>query len=76
MSFDVLKFEKDQLIFIDQTKLPDEEIYISTDNYERIAEAIERLEIRGAPLIGIAALYALALSTKKIQVNLKKHFRD
>lgn len=75
MSFDVLRFEKDQLIFIDQTKLPDEEIYISTDNYERIAEAIERLEIRGAPLIGIAALYALALSTKKNSSEFEKAFQ-
>lgn len=64
LEFDALKFENDKLIFIDQTKLPDEEVYISTDNYERIAEAIERLEIRGAPLIGIAALYGLALSIK------------
>lgn len=65
MKFHSLKFENDKLIFIDQTKLPDEEFYISTDNYERVAEAIERLEIRGAPLIGIAALYALALAIKK-----------
>ncbi|MGB9664855.1 MAG: S-methyl-5-thioribose-1-phosphate isomerase [Ignavibacteria bacterium] len=65
MEFYSLKFENDELIFIDQTRLPDEEVYISTDNYERIAEAIERLEIRGAPLIGIAALYALALAVKK-----------
>ena len=64
MSFFSLKFENDKLIFLDQTRLPDEEIYISTDNYERIAEAIERLEIRGAPLIGIAVLYGLALAVK------------
>lgn len=56
--------ENDKLIFLDQTKLPLQEIYIETDSYERIAEAIERLEIRGAPLIGIAAAYALALSVK------------
>ena len=59
-----IKFENDKLIFLDQTKLPLQEIYVDTDNYERIAEAIERLEIRGAPLIGIAAAYALALSVK------------
>jgi methylthioribose-1-phosphate isomerase len=62
-----LKFENDSLIFLDQTKLPFNEIYITTDNYERIAEAIERLEIRGAPAIGIAAAYGLALSQKKLQ---------
>ncbi len=64
MEFSALKFIDNRLVFIDQTRLPDEENYISTDDYNRIAEAIERLEIRGAPLIGIAALYALALSIK------------
>lgn len=59
-----IKFENDNLIFLDQTKLPLEEVYVTTDSYERIAEAIEKLEIRGAPLIGIAAAYALALSIK------------
>lgn len=64
-----IKFEHDKLIFLDQTKLPLEEVYVETDNYERIAEAIERLEIRGAPLIGIAAAYALALSLKNINAD-------
>jgi len=59
-----LKFENDELIFLDQTKLPNEEIYCKTNGYERVAEAIEKLEVRGAPLIGIAAAYALALSIK------------
>ncbi|MEP0862496.1 MAG: S-methyl-5-thioribose-1-phosphate isomerase [Ignavibacterium sp.] len=63
-SYFPLKFEDDQLIFIDQTKLPLQENYVSTDDYSRIAEAIERLEIRGAPLIGIAAAYACALAFK------------
>ena len=60
-----VKFENENLIFLDQTKLPLEETYVKTDSYERIAEAIERLEMRGAPLIGIAAAYAIALSLKK-----------
>ncbi|MCH7826436.1 MAG: S-methyl-5-thioribose-1-phosphate isomerase [Bacteroidetes bacterium] len=64
-----LKFEHDKLIFLDQTKLPIEEIYYTTSNYKRVAEAIERLEIRGAPLIGIAAAYALALSVKNVNKN-------
>ncbi|HSL88527.1 MAG TPA: S-methyl-5-thioribose-1-phosphate isomerase [Ignavibacteriaceae bacterium] len=59
-----LKFESDKLNYLDQTGLPLQENYISTDSYERIAEAIERLEVRGAPLIGISAAYALALSLK------------
>lgn len=74
MEFFTLKFENDKLSFIDQTKLPDEENYISTDDYNRIAEAIERLEIRGAPLIGIAALYALALAIKASNSNFDQAF--
>ncbi len=60
-----LKYENDELVFIDQTKLPFKEEYIHTDDYNRIAEAIERLEIRGAPAIGVAGAYALVLSQKK-----------
>lgn len=74
MEFFSLKFENDKLVFLDQTKLPDEENYISTDDYNRIAEAIERLEIRGAPLIGIAALYALSLAVKDSISNFDNAF--
>lgn len=69
-----LKFKEGKFVFLDQTKLPLEENYIETSAYERIAEAIEKLEVRGAPLIGISAAYALALSitntTKENQENI------
>lgn len=63
-NFATLELLDGKLKFIDQTKLPVQEEYAVTDNYERIAEAIECLEIRGAPAIGIAAAYALALAMK------------
>lgn len=69
-----LKFEDDNLIYIDQTKLPLEEIYITTDNYERIAEAIERLEVRGAPAIGITAAYGIAVAMKIESDDIEKQF--
>jgi methylthioribose-1-phosphate isomerase len=59
------QFLNDKLTFLDQTKLPFEQVYIETDNYERVAEAIEKLEVRGAPAIGIVAAYALVLAIKK-----------
>ena len=71
-----LKFEKDKLIYLDQTKLPLEENYIETEDYNRIAEGIERLEIRGAPLIGVAAAYALALSVKNVKKDLTPVFDE
>jgi methylthioribose-1-phosphate isomerase len=72
--FFTLNFDSDNLIFLDQTKLPLAEEYVSTSEYERIAEAIERLEIRGAPAIGVAAAYALALSLKNIAADYECHF--
>ena len=71
-----LKFENDNLIFIDQTKLPLVEKYISTDNYERIAVAIEQLEIRGAPAIGIAAAYAVTLAMKQCSTYVTTQFNS
>lgn len=50
------------LRFIDQTKLPSEEVYIISTDYREIAEAIRKMKIRGAPAIGIAAAYAIALA--------------
>jgi methylthioribose-1-phosphate isomerase len=69
-----IKFKDDHLSYLDQTKLPLTEVYIETDDYERIAIAIERLELRGAPLIGIAAAYAIALSFKNITEDHSKYF--
>lgn len=51
-----------KLYIIDQTKLPLEEVAIVTDDLERISLAIERLEVRGAPAIGVTAAYAIAIA--------------
>ncbi|MCU0342653.1 MAG: S-methyl-5-thioribose-1-phosphate isomerase [Ignavibacterium sp.] len=69
-----IKFLDDHLSFLDQTKLPLHEVYVKTDDYERIAEAIEKLELRGAPLIGTSAAFALALSFKNLASNHAEHF--
>jgi methylthioribose-1-phosphate isomerase len=69
------RFNNNKLIFLDQTKLPFKEDYIETDSYERIAEAIEKLEVRGAPALGIIAAYALSLSVKNSSgVDIKNNF--
>src|SRR5579883_2212152 len=47
---------------IDQTRLPNEVAWIECRTVEDVAEAIEALRIRGAPAIGVAAGYALALA--------------
>ncbi len=70
-----IDFKDDKIVYLDQTGLPFREEYVETDDYERVAEAIERLEIRGAPLIGIAAAYALSLSIKNFKNrNIEENF--
>ncbi len=66
-----VEFKNEQLHIINQTKLPLVEEVIITDDLERIAVAIERLEVRGAPAIGVAAAYALSLSLKNIPFQLR-----
>jgi methylthioribose-1-phosphate isomerase len=54
--------DKTQVRLIDQTKLPLALEYIVTDSHERIAKAIQVMEIRGAPAIGAAAGMGMALA--------------
>jgi len=61
MKIETIKFNGSELVILDQTKLPFVEEFIVTGDYDRIAEAIERLEVRGAPAIGVTAAYALAI---------------
>ena len=70
----------DSVRFLDQTKLPSEEIYTQADDYAVLAEAIRRLAIRGAPLIGITAAYGVALTAirsreKQLQPLIKEIHR-
>jgi len=50
---------------IDQTRLPREEAYVETSDYRDLARAIREMRVRGAPLIGITAAYALALAARQ-----------
>jgi methylthioribose-1-phosphate isomerase len=47
--------------FIDQTKLPTEETYITATNYQQVADIISTMVVRGAPAIGVAAAMGVAL---------------
>ncbi len=50
--------------FIDQTKLPLEESYVTAKSYEEVAGAIVTMVVRGAPAIGVSAAYGIALGAK------------
>lgn len=62
---------------LNQNRLPDEVIYEEYRTAEEIAVAIKELKVRGAPLIGIAAAYGLALALNYYtgpETLLKEHF--
>jgi methylthioribose-1-phosphate isomerase len=51
-----------EVVMLDQCALPGDERYLRLGRVDEVAEAIERLAVRGAPAIGIAAAYALVLA--------------
>jgi len=50
--------------FIDQTKLPTEETYVTCTTHEQVADVIRTMVVRGAPAIGVAAAMGIALGVK------------
>ncbi len=59
-----LEWTDDGVRFIDQTKLPTEEIYVTCTTYDEVAHAIRTMIVRGAPAIGVAAAMGIALGVR------------
>jgi S-methyl-5-thioribose-1-phosphate isomerase len=61
-SMRTIKWKEGIVITIDQTVLPERELWIEMKNCKEVSLAIKEMKMRGAPLIGIAAAYGLALT--------------
>ena len=61
-----IEWRGDCLRLLDQRLLPGEESYIDCRTAAEVAEAIRGMAVRGAPAIGIAAAYAVALSAMRL----------
>jgi methylthioribose-1-phosphate isomerase len=57
-----LRFEDGGLLVLDQRALPSEERWIRCQTVEQVADAIRSMAVRGAPAIGLAAAYGMALA--------------
>jgi methylthioribose-1-phosphate isomerase len=55
-------WKDNKLFLIDQTRLPDEVVYFECKTYKDVINAIKTMKVRGAPAIGIAAAFAMALA--------------
>src|SRR2546430_12922499 len=66
--------------FIDQTKLPTEEAYVTCKTYEQVADVIRNMVVRGATAIGVADAMGIALGVKNSKaetaVELKREFDE
>jgi methylthioribose-1-phosphate isomerase len=72
---EAIHFEHYTLRYLDQRFLPMKETRVSTRDYRRAIDAIKTLAIRGAPLIGIAAAYAVVLAARQFKGK-KKNFKS
>jgi methylthioribose-1-phosphate isomerase len=75
-----LEWTDEGVRFIDQTKLPTEEIYVTCTTYQQVADVIRNMVVRGAPAIGVSAAMGIALGVKNSSAesvgDLKKDFDE
>lgn len=64
------------VVFIDQTKLPTEELYVTCRTYEEVAVAIKDMIVRGAPAIGVAAAMGIALGVRDAKATTVTELRQ
>jgi len=69
-----IEWLENRVKILDQTRLPQEEAYLELAGYQAIASAIMKLQIRGAPAIGVAAAYGMALGALKIEATTRDEF--
>ncbi len=68
-SFKTIEWKDNKVVMIDQTRLPNEEIYLEFETYEQVADAIRTMIIRGAPAIGVAAALGIALGALRVNTE-------
>lgn len=63
------------MVLLDQTRLPLEEVYLACDDYHAVAKSIEKMVVRGAPAIGVAAAMGIALGALSIRARAYGEFK-
>jgi methylthioribose-1-phosphate isomerase len=75
-----LEWTDDGVRFLDQTKLPTEEVYVTCKTHEQVADVIRDMVVRGAPAIGVAAAMGIALGVNNSKAesvaDLKRDFDE
>ena len=69
-----IAWDGDEIVMIDQRKLPGREVYVRCKTGTDVAKAISTMVIRGAPAIGVAAAMGLALGAQRTKATGTRQF--
>jgi len=61
-SLRTVEWKDNKVVMIDQTKLPNQLVFVKYDDFNQVADAIRTLVVRGAPAIGVSGAFGLALA--------------
>lgn len=64
-TFKCIEWVDETVRLIDQTRLPSEEVWLTLHDYKEVVTAIKTMQVRGAPAIAIAGVYALLLAARE-----------
>ncbi len=76
IGYQPIEWVNSRVRLLDQTRLPAEEVYIETADYREVAVAIKELKVRGAPAIGVAGAYGVAVGALGIESGTVDDFRS
>jgi len=62
MTLRTVEWKNNSVVMIDQTKLPNELVFVKYTDYNDVADAIRTLVVRGAPAIGVSGAFGMALA--------------
>lgn len=67
-----IEWKDNTVIMIDQTKLPNELVFVKYTDYRQVADAIRNMVVRGAPAIGVSGAFGLALAALQSKAKTKE----
>ena len=71
-SLRTVEWKENKVVMIDQTKLPNELVFVEYDDFNQVADAIRTLVVRGAPAIGVSGAFGLALAVLQSKATTKE----
>jgi len=70
-SLKTVEWKDNKVVMIDQTKLPNQLVFVEYDDYNQVADAIRTLVVRGAPVIGVSGAFGMALAALQSNAQTK-----